>query len=220
MIDQVLFRRGPHEARARATRSQLLRIARVRFAESGYPAVSLADICTAANMTKGAVYHHFSDKAALLDAVVTDLQRRLRRRVRRASVGPATPWETLHAGCLAYLSAMADPRAAAHLLYVDAPAVLGWARWSAIDDEFFATDLRAAVRAAAVEAGTGTHGAAVRSARTDPEVTIEAIRLAIGATLTRSALDVVTAADPRAAVRAAETTVDTVLTGLGTLLGR
>lgn len=220
MSDQVPVRRGPHEARARVTRSRLLRIARVRFAESGYPAVLLADICTAADMTKGAVYHHFSDKASLLDAVVIDLQRRLRGRVRRASVGPATPWEKLHAGCLAYLSAMADPRAAAHLLYVDAPAVLGWARWSAIDDEFFATDLRAAVRAAAAEAGTGTGSAAVRSARTDPEVTIEAICLAIGATLTRSALDVVTAPDPRAAVRAAEATMDTLLTGLGTLLGR
>lgn len=220
MTDQPAARRGPHDARARATRSRLLRIARVRFAGSGYPAVSLTDICTAAGMTKGAVYHHFSDKAALLDAVVTDLQRRLRGRVRRASAGHPTPCEKLHAGCLAYLSAVADPRAAAQLIYVDAPAVLGWARWSAIDDEFFATDLRAAVRAAAVEAGTGTDGAAVRSPSTDPDVRIEAVSLAIGATLTRSALDVVTAPDPRAAVRAAEATLDTLLTGLGTLLGR
>lgn len=47
------------------TRETLLDSAQELFAQSGYDATSVAAICTAAGLSKGAFYHHFSSKQAL-----------------------------------------------------------------------------------------------------------------------------------------------------------
>src|SRR6516225_10043216 len=54
---------------AAVTREQLLDAAERVFRERGVTRASLAEIATAAGVTRGAVYWHFKDKAALFSAL-------------------------------------------------------------------------------------------------------------------------------------------------------
>jgi AcrR family transcriptional regulator len=53
------------QQRAEETRSRILDAAGELFAEHGYDATSVADICAHAGVTKGAFYHHFESKQAI-----------------------------------------------------------------------------------------------------------------------------------------------------------
>jgi AcrR family transcriptional regulator len=53
-----------------ATRAALLDAALFVFAERGFASATLADVAGRAGVTRGAVYHHFADKPALLAAVL------------------------------------------------------------------------------------------------------------------------------------------------------
>ena len=59
-------------ADAARTRAALIDAALLVFAETGVANARLADIATRAGATRGAVYHHFEDKTALLLAVVSE----------------------------------------------------------------------------------------------------------------------------------------------------
>jgi AcrR family transcriptional regulator len=65
-----LMRRTPAEAAQ--TRTAILRAALTVFARRGFTAATLAEIGAAAGLTRGAVYHHFSDKADLYLTAVTE----------------------------------------------------------------------------------------------------------------------------------------------------
>jgi AcrR family transcriptional regulator len=60
----------PKQARAAETRTAIIRAAADVFGALGYGGASLADICIAAGLTKGALYFHFESKEALALAVV------------------------------------------------------------------------------------------------------------------------------------------------------
>jgi len=53
------------QQRGEETRSHILDVAGELFAEHGYDATSVADICARAGVTKGAFYHHFESKQAV-----------------------------------------------------------------------------------------------------------------------------------------------------------
>lgn len=53
------------QQRAEETRLHILDAAGELFAESGYDATSVADICARAGVTKGAFYHHFESKQSI-----------------------------------------------------------------------------------------------------------------------------------------------------------
>ncbi len=55
------------------TRKNLLEIASCLFQQKGYNGTSLSDIINKAEVSKGALYHHFSNKQELLYAVVDEL---------------------------------------------------------------------------------------------------------------------------------------------------
>ena len=63
------------DERTAATRARLLAAATELFGRHGYSAVTVDDIANAAALTKGAVYHHFRDKAAVFGAVFDQCQR-------------------------------------------------------------------------------------------------------------------------------------------------
>jgi AcrR family transcriptional regulator len=138
-------RRGPNRQRSEATRHQLVVTARDLFLRDGYAATSPGDIADACGMTKGALYHHYASKTALLDAVIRQIQHDLRRAVLRETGTVQDPWDQIEAGCTAYLHSLSATPGLHRLLYADATAALGWQRWREIDQQHWSRDLRAAL---------------------------------------------------------------------------
>ncbi|MDD7936876.1 TetR/AcrR family transcriptional regulator [Actinomycetospora lutea] len=64
---------APLQARARATRRELLLAAARRFAAQGYHPTSLSQVVADGGRTKGALFFHFENKSALGWAVVEEL---------------------------------------------------------------------------------------------------------------------------------------------------
>ncbi|MFA5884948.1 MAG: helix-turn-helix domain-containing protein [Acidimicrobiia bacterium] len=62
----------PPTAKARATRAALVRSAGELFEESGYGAVSIRDVARGNDVTTGAIYGHFRNKADLLATAIAD----------------------------------------------------------------------------------------------------------------------------------------------------
>ena len=58
-------------------RARLVEEAMVRFGAAGYEGVPVGDLCRAAGLTTGALYHHFGSKAGLYDIVRTEVEQRL-----------------------------------------------------------------------------------------------------------------------------------------------
>lgn len=125
--------RRTNEERTRATRHALVSAARQRFEAVGFAAANLGDIARDAGVTKGALYHHFPNKAALYDAVVVAIQDELSAHVDRAARKAGTAWDKFVAAWLAFIEIADEP--GIQRLMVEAPAVLGYRRWQEIDDE-------------------------------------------------------------------------------------
>lgn len=62
---------------ATSTRVQLVRAAAHLFREQGFHGTSVAEIATAAWITKSSLYHHFASKQALLAEILTDTASRV-----------------------------------------------------------------------------------------------------------------------------------------------
>ena len=64
---------GRQAIRSQQARDQIVQAALAIFALKGYAAASMDDICMAAGLSKGGLYHHFSTKGAVLAGVVDRL---------------------------------------------------------------------------------------------------------------------------------------------------
>lgn len=128
----VSTRRTQAQRRAE-TRGALVDAARELFGAQGYAAVSTEQVVRTAGVTRGALYHHFADKAALFAAVVEDVERDIGARMVVAIDGIAADdtARLLLAGADAFLGACAEP-AIQQIVLLDGPSVLGWHRWREI----------------------------------------------------------------------------------------
>jgi AcrR family transcriptional regulator len=126
-------KRKSQAERSEATRDALIEAARRLFTERGYDAVGTEEIVRAAGVTRGALYHHFGDKAKLLEAVYERVEAESTERVARVVLGSElhSPLEAMKAGVEAFLDECAKPELRQVALH-DAPAVLGWERWREI----------------------------------------------------------------------------------------
>lgn len=131
---------GPRRAEHVAdTRGALLDAARELFAERGYATVGTAEIVSRARVTRGALYHHFRDKADLFRAVMRTVAGELAGRLIEQESGRTTRqdaamWDQLRQGVQAYLDACLDSDFQ-RIVLVDGPAVLGPAAWDALVEE-------------------------------------------------------------------------------------
>lgn len=132
-------------------RALLIQVGRDAFATEGYAATSTPAIAAAAGVSRGAVYHHFDDKAALFAAVVEHELAEIATAIETATLGVDDPFTALIVGGDAYFAAMADP-GRRHILLIDAPAVLGDATLRSLDDRHGARTLADGI-AAAIAAG-------------------------------------------------------------------
>jgi AcrR family transcriptional regulator len=123
--------------RSAATRARLVKAARELFAERPYADVGTEEIVRRARVTRGALYHHFADKRDLFRAVHEQLEAELVDSIVRqlADSSSSDPVEGLRTGARSYLDACEDP-SFARITLIDAPAVLGWAEWRRIDEEY------------------------------------------------------------------------------------
>ena len=129
-------RRAEHTA---DTRRALLRAARTLFAERGYTATGTEDIVAAAQVTRGALYHHFKDKADLFRAVMGECaqdmaERLVEQETARAESESGDAWTLLRHGFQSFLDACNDPDFQ-RIVLVEGPAVLGHSAWDALVEE-------------------------------------------------------------------------------------
>jgi AcrR family transcriptional regulator len=113
-----------NDARSIQTRAALVRAARGLFAEAGYADTSTPSIVKAAKVSRGALYHHFQDKADLFRAVVELEQEAVAKAIEETREDGIDPVESLIASGTTFLEAMRDP-GRRRILMIDGPAVLG-----------------------------------------------------------------------------------------------
>ncbi len=104
------------------------------FAERGYAQVSAAEIVAAAGLTRGALYHHFTDKQDLFRAVFLELEDEITAELTAAMDAPPEPAAKLLAGLHTILDIFDRPDVL-RIGLTDAPAVLGWQAWRDIEAE-------------------------------------------------------------------------------------
>lgn len=143
--------RRPAEV-AEQTRRALIDAARVLFAEYGYAATSLNMLTDRAQVTKGALYHHFRDKKDLFTVVFTELESDLLANINVAAAAEPDSWRRVVGAAQAWLDGSLDQEIQ-QILLLDGPAVLGWDTWREIDTRLSLGAMEAALRNA-MRAGT------------------------------------------------------------------
>jgi AcrR family transcriptional regulator len=123
--------------RAAETRETLIAAARPLFAADGFAGVALETIVRAAGVTRGALYHHFADKTDLFAAVFERVEAEVAARMGEAlaAADETDPVEVMRLGVDFWLDACSDPEVQ-RITLLDAPAVLGWTRWTEIGDQY------------------------------------------------------------------------------------
>jgi len=121
-------------ARGEATRGQLIAVATRMFAERGYEDTSIEAVLREAGVSRGSLYHHFPSKEALFEAVAEDMETSVGVRTLAAADGITEPLAALRAGFLAWIRLAGDP-VVRRILLIDAPSVLGWERWRAMEED-------------------------------------------------------------------------------------
>jgi AcrR family transcriptional regulator len=139
--------------RATETREALIASARPLFAAAGFADVALETIVRAAGVTRGALYHHFADKTELFAAVFERVEAEVATQMGEAiaAANETDPVEVMRLGAGFWLDASSDPEIQ-RIVLVDAPVVLGWARWTEIGNRYN-TGLVRELLANAVETG-------------------------------------------------------------------
>lgn len=122
------------EQYSEATRAALLEAATALFFERGFARTALEDVAAAAQVTRGAVYHHFANKRELFEAVLGALERQVKERVSAATSGADDPWQAAMAGLDVFLERCCDP-VYGRLVWQEGPVALGWARWMECEEE-------------------------------------------------------------------------------------
>jgi AcrR family transcriptional regulator len=124
---------GKRAAQGRATRGQLIEVATGLFAEHGYEGTSIEAVLAAAGVSRGALYHHFAGKEALFRAVLSEIMDRATAQVFAAVSGCTDPVDAMRTGALTWIDLAGDP-VIQQIMLVDAPSVLGWDEWQAMDE--------------------------------------------------------------------------------------
>jgi AcrR family transcriptional regulator len=188
-------------AQGATTRAALVAAARRLFGEHGFAATSLDEIVAEANVTKGALYHHFQGKEDLFAAVYEEVQREVSDKVVAEFLRP-DPWDALVLGCELWIDANLDP-VVQRIVMRDARAVLGWDRVRDVEARYGAVPLRGVLRRAI----------RLKKIRTYP---LRPLALMVMGALNEGCLYVADADDQVAARNEVRTLLTTLLAGLAT----
>ena len=181
------------------TRAALVTAGRRLFGTRGFATTSVEDIAREARVTTGALYHHFPTKAAVFESVFEQVHADLMEASLQAAGQASDAIGLLTAGFGAFLDAVLEPEVQ-RIVITDAPAVLGLARFTELDERYAFAAMVAALEAAN-DAGA-LHVA-------DPPTLA---RLLFGA-LTRAGLLIASSAEPKATRDAVAATLRAMISG-------
>lgn len=142
--------RGRREEYSDATRQALLDAGKQQFLSAGYQNASIEAVVRDARVTRGALYHHFKDKKALFEAIVIKMQQEINELILERASRENGSWEKMNAGIDRFLDCCLEP-AYRQIVILDAPSVLGSARFREIDQEYPQGLLKANIEALAEE---------------------------------------------------------------------
>lgn len=173
--------------RSAATRDALVAAGRALFGARGYANVGTEEVVRAAGVSRGALYHHFADKAELFAAVFESVEEMTSARIVAAvtAASPDDPIAAMRLGTAVFLDTCTEPEMA-RIMLLDAPAVLGAQGWSDISTEY---NMGLAVQLI-------TRG--IELGRIPPQPAVPLARILLGA-LREAALYLASAPDPAAA---------------------
>jgi AcrR family transcriptional regulator len=186
---------------AEFTRAAIVEAAVSRFAADGYAGTNIDSIAELARVTKGAIYHHFTDKAELFEAAYTAMEERLLANVLVAIEGVTDPWEAFRSGAGVFLMECCKPDFS-RITLEEAPVALGWARWKASEEKYFLGLLKSALEAMAA--------AGLIAVPAEGDLTARMLLAA----LDEAGLSVASSPDPHAERERAGDLVDRLLSGL------
>jgi AcrR family transcriptional regulator len=198
----AVTRRAQHVA---DTRAALLAAARELFAKQGYAGTGTEEIVAKARVTRGALYHHFKDKADLFRGVMETVARDaaetlVSHEMRHAQDNPSEPWEQLRHGFQSFLD-VCTTGDFQRIVLVDGPAVLGPGSWDALVDEH----------------GHGLLAAWLRQAMDNGEIDelpVAPLARLLASLISEASLYTARAQDPAVARREVGQVIDRVLAGL------
>lgn len=122
------------QERSERTRAALIGAARGLFEEKGFAETPAEEIVAAAGLTRGALYHHYSDKTDLFRAVLEQLHQEVVDLLAAERSQTGDEWEDFLSGGRIFLERL--PPATVRLLMIEGPAVLGYQQWRELDDAY------------------------------------------------------------------------------------
>lgn len=208
MTHRKVIRAASRATRGRAqhssTRRRLVECASDLFTERGYAGTSLDEVVAAAKVTKGALYHHYSGKRALFDAVFEatedDAVKEIESKVRKVK----DPWERASVGVRAFMDVCREPRFR-RIVMQEGPAALGFERFREADERNTYGLVRGIVEAV------------LHPYEVPAGIAETFTRVSYGA-MTSAGMSVASADDPDLAAQEVETVIGLVLAGLRQLV--
>lgn len=194
-----------------ATKQALVEVAERLFTAQGYAATSLDAIAAGAEVTKGALYHHFSGKQAIFEAAFERVQSRAATAIVAATSEPEDPWVQAQAGLRAFLGAVQEP-GYRQVVVSDGPSVLGHERYREQEERSTYALVDRIVRSALTAEDPLQDGSGLDDAMLDTFT-----RIFFGA-MSAAGGSVAASDDPAAAALRVEAAIGVVLAGLQRVL--
>jgi AcrR family transcriptional regulator len=193
-------RRAEH---ASDTRAALVAAARRLFAAQGYDATGTEQIVADARVTRGALYHHFRDKADLFRAVMAEAAASVAQRLidEQLASQATSPLTEIRDGISAFLDVCVAGDFQ-RIVLVDGPRVLGADAWEELVDRYGRSILEQWLDRC-IEAGDLA------------AVPVRALARLLIAMLTEASLAIARSADPAETRAELGVALDCMLTGLG-----
>lgn len=145
-------RKSKNAEQGEETRAHLLAAGRRLFGKKGFSGTGTEDLVAAAKVTRGALYYHFADKAALFGALVEQIAAEVLAAIEIAAAKESSRLDGLIAGCRAYLDICLAP-SVRRVFVIDAPSVLGVVRMRDIDARYAQGSLRKGIDEVLAETG-------------------------------------------------------------------
>ena len=130
-VTETLTRR---ELYALQTRRDLIDAAVACFSTQGYVATTLSDVGRRANLTRGAIYHHFANKQALFEEVMLDQLTACVGALRAATTGDDPAVRA--ASALGAFLQLCTAEPFRTIVLEQGPIALGWQRWRSLDQSY------------------------------------------------------------------------------------